>query len=146
MVRFPTLLSAGLVSVCLATLSPTLSQAASPGCALEGVKLDCSQGGKKRKWSQITGAFASDETRKLLADPHEHLGLFTHPLMREDFRKSIEAAWQIVNQYDRYSQRLLKQGRISDEEYRARVAVHRQAEKSYEAAYWFYKNINWLQQ
>ena len=118
---------------------------ANEGCTLEGVKLDCSAGKRKPKWSAVTRAFASPETRKLLSDPHEHVTRFSKPIYREHFRKSVEKSWRAVNLYDAYSRRQLDRGKISDEEYLARVAQHREAEKTYEAAYWYYKNINWLQ-
>lgn len=129
-------------AVSVNTLSSAV-HAAEPGCVFAGAKLDCSDGRKKNKWSQITRAFASEKTRQLLSEPLDELDRFDRPIDREHFRVSVEHSWEAVNQYDRYSRDQLKLNAITPAEYRRRVAVRQDALKSYRAAYWFYKNLNW---
>jgi len=136
----------GLIVLCIGLLvipGPSFAQAAQPACALSGVVLDCSGGKRKPRMADIAAAFSSQQTRDLLANPHKELERFTTRKSRETFRKSIEKSWRAINRYDRVSRKALKRKRITDEEYLARVAQHKEAQKTYDAAYWFYKSLIW---
>jgi len=119
----------------------TSSHAQTAGCSLKGVILDCSAAGNSSQ--AIMETFASAETREILSKPLMERKRFLKNGDLERFRRSMEKNWKRITRLARQQDRRKRSRQLSEDDFQEWVVDFREAEKNYNVAISFYRELNW---
>lgn len=111
------------------------------GCTLQGVELKCNE--KAKTAEAIMTAFASEETRALLANPLSQVDRFSKKGDLEKYRQSMERNWRVITRHARTQQRNKNRRRITEAEFQAFSNHFNEAEKTYKVALSYYRELHW---